>query len=76
MVDLEYIITGMFTRFLPNTPAGEDAWRIMADEDGSATVLSIHSKRVIRDLRNAGYTVAKAKPCNMSVDIILSQLNE
>lgn len=40
--DLEYIKTGLFTRFMPNTSAGEDAWRVMHEANGE-TVLSIHA---------------------------------
>lgn len=73
--DLEYTNSGMFTRFYPNTQAGEDVWREMAKEDGVAAVLSIHSKNVISQLRNAGYTVKKAAPVNQSIDDILAELN-
>lgn len=58
--DLEYINTGLFTRFIPNTPAGENAWRVMHEANGE-TVLSIHAANVIGQLRRAGYSVAKAK---------------
>lgn len=59
--DLQYTTTGLFTRFIPNSPAGEDAWREMAKETGNAAVLSIHAANVIAQLRKAGYSVAKAK---------------
>lgn len=59
--DLEYTTNGLFTRFYPNTAAGEDAWREMAEETGNGAVLSIHAKNVIAQLRKAGYSVAKAK---------------
>lgn len=61
--DLTYITSGLFTRFMPNTPAGEAAWNVMAKETGrgNAAVLSIHAKNVICQLRNAGYSVTKAK---------------
>ena len=72
--DLEYINTGFFTRFMPNTPAGEDAWRVMAKEDGVAAVLTAHAKSVIAQLRRAGYSVAKAKPVKESLDNILKEL--
>lgn len=68
--DLEYINTGLFTRFVPNTPAGEDAWRVM---DGGA-VLSIHAANVIAQLRKAGYGVAKAKKPAQTIDEILAEL--
>lgn len=58
--DLEYITSGMFTRFVPITPAGEDAWRVMHEANGDA-VLSIHAENAIGQLRRAGYKVAKSK---------------
>ena len=74
--DLDYCNTGMFTRFIPNTPAGEDAWREMAKETGNAVVLSIHAKSVISQLRQAGYSVAKAKPSKPSLGEIFKELEE
>ncbi len=69
---------GMFTRFVPNTQAGEDAWREMAKDDGCAAVLNIHATAVIAQLRRAGYTVLKAKktaePTMAEVDTLLSEL--
>jgi len=67
--DLEYINTGMFTRFVPNTPAGEDAWRVM---DGC--VLSIHLDNVLRQLRKAGLSVGKARPAQVNDDELLKEL--
>jgi len=60
MVDLEYIISGMFTSFIPMTPAGEDAWRVIMSGD-STQILTIHLNNVLAQLRKAGYSVAKAK---------------
>lgn len=75
MTDLEYTADNMFTRFFPNTPAGVDAWNTMAREmDGVATVLNIHSKNVIAQLKAAGYSVSKAKKSNDSIDSILTEL--
>jgi hypothetical protein len=74
MTDLEYTNDGMFTRFIPNTPAGENAWREMAKDDGVAAVLNNHAKAVISQLRKAGYTVAKAKPVKQSIESILAEL--
>jgi hypothetical protein len=78
MNDLEYINTGLFTRFMPNTPAGEDAWREMAKEDGVAAVLTIHAPSVIAQLKKAGYTVRKAKkacaPSAQEIDELLAEL--
>lgn len=59
--DLTYITSGLFTRFVPNSSEGEEAWRVMREANGNAVVLSIHSETVIGQLRRAGYSVAKAK---------------
>ncbi len=59
--DITYLDKGLFTTFIPHTPAGENAWRVMAQETGNAAILSIHAKNVIAQLRKAGYSVAKAK---------------
>ena len=62
-MDLTYTQSGMFTRFMPETTAGEDAWREMASKmDGVAAVLNFQAKAVISQLRAAGYKVGKAKP--------------
>jgi hypothetical protein len=74
MTDLTYLNTGLFTRFIPNTPAGEDAWRCMVNQEGSASVLSIHAANVIGQLRKAGYSVGKGKPVKMSDDELLTEL--
>jgi hypothetical protein len=75
--DIEYITTGLFTRFIPLTKAGEDAWRVMHEANGDA-VLSIHAENAIGQLRRAGYKVAKAKkPAKVTaeeVDELLAEL--
>lgn len=74
MTDLEYSKQGMFTRFYANTAAGENAWHEMAKQDGVAAVLSFEAKNVIAQLRQAGYSVAKAKKVTQSIDDILAEL--
>lgn len=74
MTDLTYIRDGLFTRFMPETKAGEDAWRIMAKADGVAAVLTIHEQSVFKQLRAAGYKIAKAKPVKLSDDDLLNEL--
>ena len=76
MTDLTYTQDGMFTRFFPVTDAGVDAWRVMAEKDGVAAVLSFEAARVIAQLRKAGYSVAKAKKEKISVAEIDSLLAE
>ncbi|TXH10081.1 MAG: hypothetical protein E6R04_06520 [Spirochaetes bacterium] len=75
MEDLEYTTDGLFTRFYPQTRAGEVAWKEMAQFDGTAAVLNFEARRVISDLRRAGYSVAKAKARGAeSIDEILKEL--
>jgi hypothetical protein len=73
MADIEYIMGGMFTRFLPNTSAGEVAWREM-ERQGGEVVFNHQDKNVIGQLRRAEYSVAKAKKCTMTIDDILAEL--
>lgn len=72
--DIEYSNHGLFTRFYPNTAAGESVWREMAKEDGVAAVLSFEAKKTIAQIRAAGYSVAKAKKTTQSIDDILAEL--
>lgn len=79
--DLSYrAVDDMFTAFYPNTPAGEDAWREMAAQNGGdGKVLSIHAADVARQLREKGYTVSAAAPSNVSSadeDALLAELAE
>jgi len=63
MTDLTYTTDDMFTRFYPETKAGEEAWRVIAEQtEGSGAVLTIHAKATIAQLRKAGYSVRKARP--------------
>ncbi|MFT3815631.1 MAG: hypothetical protein QM740_20080 [Acidovorax sp.] len=58
--DLGWRDDGLFTMFIANTKAGEDAWRVLAAHtEGTGKVLSHHARDTIRQLRAAGYTVAK-----------------
>ena len=68
--DLEYTANGMFTRFMPNTPAGEAAWKQM----NGGVIFSCHTDNVLRQLRSAGYSVRKAKPVTESTDDLLREL--
>lgn len=62
MTDLTYFDDGLFTRFMPETPAGETAWRVIAGQtEGTGKVLTIHADDTCRQLRAAGYSVAKGK---------------
>lgn len=60
--DLEYSSDGLFTTFLPNTHAGEQAWReLAAQTEGTGKVFQHHTESTVEQLRKAGYTVAKTK---------------
>jgi hypothetical protein len=75
MTDITYINDGMFTKFFPETPAGETIWRTIAEkEGGNAVVFTMHAKNVIAQIRRAGYKVAKAKPVKSDVNAILAEL--
>ena len=64
MTDLTYTQNEFWTHFIPQTDAGIEAFRVMAnaDKDGQAAVLNSHKNAVLKQLRDAGYTVKKAKP--------------
>lgn len=72
--DLTYRDDGMFVRFYAETPAGADAWRELAREDGVAAVLAPHLPAVLRQLRSAGYSVRRAARVKVSDDALLREL--
>lgn len=78
--DLHYTCDGLFTTFLPNTTAGEAAWReLHKQNEGSHKVLSNHAPAVIQQLRAAGYAVGKAprvKSSSVLDDELLEQLSD
>lgn len=74
--DLTYSDDGLFVRFLPETTAGEDAWRELAERsEGTGAFLMIHRDGIIRQLRAAGYRVAKRRASKADdTDAILAEL--
>lgn len=58
--DITYTQDGIWTRFFPETDAGRPVWDEM-QEDGVAAVLNNHAENVIKQIRSAGYRIAKAK---------------
>lgn len=74
MTDLETHDDGLFTCFLPNTEAGRAAWRVLAADDGSGKVLTIHAASVIRQLRQAGYSVGRRKARAIDADAVLAEM--
>ncbi len=79
-VDMYYINKGMFVSFIPNTPEAEDCWRLMAtNQDGDfTTCFPKQADSIIRQLRKAGYKVAKAPkstpPSDKEIDDLLNEL--
>lgn len=77
--DLGWRDDGLFTLFLPNTKAGEDAWRVLAAQtEGTGKVFSHLASDVIRQLQAQGYTVAKLPPGSAAsrrdIDALLAEL--
>lgn len=74
--DLTYLDDGFFTAFTPNTSAGVTAWNAIAQQtDGTGKVLSVHAAATCRQLRAAGYSVSKARPCGViDADALLRAL--
>ena len=74
--DLTYRRSRTFTTFLPETPAGEAAWRDMAGVTaGTGKVLNVEAPRAIAALRAAGYVVQRAKHEPAEIDSLLADLN-
>lgn len=62
MTDITYHTEGLFTRFYPETKAGEELFRdFYIQNENSNAVLTVHLQQVLRQIRAAGYKVAKAK---------------
>lgn len=72
-MDITYHDQGLFTHFYPHTTEGEHVWRRMAEGIGTASVLSIHAKSVVAQIRLAGYKVRKHKPCKKTLDELLAE---
>jgi hypothetical protein len=62
MIDLTYLHQGIFTVFFPESKSGEAAWREIASKtEGSGKIFTMHLKDTLKQLRKAGFTIAKAK---------------
>lgn len=76
VTDLSYsAIDNMFTAFFANTPAGEQVWKVIAAQsEGTGKVLTAHVESTIRQIRAAGYSVAKEALPNDDGDELLAAL--
>jgi hypothetical protein len=57
MTDLIYIEKGLFTTFIPETDQGIELYNQLGD---NTTIITIHLKSVLQQIRKAGYSVKKA----------------
>lgn len=80
MTDLFYTKNELFTKFIPNTEAGEKVWSQVAaqDKDGVFSVTNMEAQSVIAKFKKAGYSVAmlpKSKPLSADeLDLMLAEL--
>jgi hypothetical protein len=77
--DISYTTGDMFTTFLPDTAAGEDAWRVLNATEGAENgkVLNEHAASTIEQLRATGYTVVLAAPADdIDTDALAAALAE
>ena len=81
ITDFTYTTNGLFTSFIPHTPEAENAWRVMAqNNNGNATFFTVHLPSILKQLKDAGYTVRKAragKPVTEEeISALLAELGE
>lgn len=81
--DMKYAChDGIWTRFYPETDAGDEAYNIMAqaDPDGVVAFLAPQVPGVLAQLRAAGLAVRKVKPAKIlsadGLDALLSDLEK
>lgn len=78
-LDLTYSCPdGIWTRFYPESPAGEAAYNVMAKADPQGVVAFLPGQvpGVLAQLKAAGYRVAKARPVKAGeLDAILAELD-
>ena len=59
--DLEYIVQGFFTCFVPVSKAGEVAYnQLHKQNEDSGKIYTAHLKSTLAQLRKAGYLIRKA----------------
>lgn len=77
MPDITYRKDGLFIRFYADTKVGEAAWSALAAQsEGTAAFLSHQGPSIVRQLRAAGYSVARASDVTMSTDDLLAALSD
>lgn len=76
MSDLIYTQNGFFTRFVPNTKEGEEAYNEIYRVTGDGAVRNDHLKATLKQLRNAGYKVSKAKVSKVKKEKVMSEIDD
>ena len=75
MSDLLYFQNGFYTRFVPNTKEGEDAWNEIYRVTGDGAVRNDHLKATLKQLRTAGYKVTKGKVTKAQRQAVLGDID-
>ena len=76
MADLIYTQNGFFTRFVPNTKEGEEAYNEIYRITGDGAVRNDHLKATLKQLRCAGYKVSKAKVSKAKKEKVMSEIDD
>lgn len=76
MSDLIYTQNGFFTRFVPNTKEGEEAYREIYRVTGDGVLRNDHLKATLKQLRKAGYKVSKAKISKVKKEKVMSEIDD
>ena len=75
-IDLTYLKGRVFTKFIPETPEGEEAWNEMCEQgECVVSVWNAQLPSVLRQIRKAGYVVRKAKPSTMTDEELLAEFD-
>lgn len=72
--DITYLKTGFFTTFFSETKEGDKIYKEIIEQNGSPKILTRDLKNVLYQIKNAGYTVKKAKKPTLSIDDIFKEL--
>ena len=76
MSDLIYTQNGFFTRFVPNTKEGEEAYNEIYRITGDGAVRNDHLKTTLKQLRDAGYKVSKAKVSKSKKEKVIAEIDD
>ena len=74
--DLNYITDGFFITLLPNTKDGEKIYNQIANAFGGFAKFPVHMKdSIFWDIKNAGYTIRKARKVKTDINKIFGELD-